>query len=178
MRLSLAKILRVALVAALVALASNCKRTGPDTASQDDKAQRQAGQSSSNGVGGVGVAVASPEDAAKLDADIERLEKATERNPGDEDTRDELAKAYVRRGDAERASGQPQEALKDYQRALRLDPDNGEAQKNAADTQEQLGGEQQDENGAPAPAPITPNVADEDDKPAPTPGGKPTPKRQ
>ena len=118
---------------------------------------------------------------AKLNSDIERLEKAAERNPADEDTRDELARAYVRRGDAERATGQPQEALKDYQRALRLDPDNDEAQKNAADTQEQLGGEQrEDENGAPAPLPVTPNVADEDEnnKPAPSPGEKPTPKKQ
>ncbi|HKG11679.1 MAG TPA: tetratricopeptide repeat protein, partial [Pyrinomonadaceae bacterium] len=122
-------------------------------------------QSNANG----GAAVATSVDVAKLSGDIERLEKATERNPGDEETRDELARAYVRRGDAERATNQPQEALKDYQRALRLDPDNGEAQKNAADTQEQLGGEQQDENGAPAPAPITPNVADDEDEPAPTP---------
>jgi tetratricopeptide (TPR) repeat protein len=175
MRLSLRKIFVAAVVFALVALAPACRGKGPDTALQEDKekAQKQAAQSNS----GV-VAAASPEDAAKLDADIERLENAAERNPGDEDTSDELARAYVRRGDSERASGQPQEALKDYQRALRLDPDNAEAQKNAADMQEQLGGEQQDENGAPAPAPITPNVADEDDKPAPTPGEKPTPKKQ
>ncbi|HVF42731.1 MAG TPA: hypothetical protein VM936_06965, partial [Pyrinomonadaceae bacterium] len=62
--------------------------------------------------------------------------------------------------------------------ALRLDPNNLEAQKNAADVQEQLGGEQQDENGAPAPAPITPNVADDEDKPAPAPSDKPTPRKQ
>jgi tetratricopeptide (TPR) repeat protein len=110
-----------------------------------------------------------PGDLAKLDAEIEQLERQAERNPGDEDTRDELARVYVRRGDARRAAGQLREAVEDYQRALRLDPDNAEAQNNAASAREQLGGEQQGENGEPAPLPITPNVADEDGKPAATP---------
>jgi hypothetical protein len=69
-----------------------------------------------------------------------------------------------------RAANHLREALLDYQRALRLDPDNDAAQKNAAATKEQLGGaEQEDENGAPAPLPITPNVADDEGKPTPTP---------
>jgi Flp pilus assembly protein TadD len=178
MRVTLSKIERaasaVALVAlvALAALASGCGGA-PNNARQSNAGAQPSSQPNVN------AAVASNVDVATLSADIERLEKSTERNPGDEDTRDELARAYVRRGDAERATGQPQEALTDYQRALRLDPDNGEAQKNAADTQEQLGGEQrEDENGAPVPPPITPNVADEDDKPAATPAEKPTPKKQ
>ncbi|HJQ31138.1 MAG TPA: tetratricopeptide repeat protein [Pyrinomonadaceae bacterium] len=119
-------------------------------------------------------AASAPVDVAKLDAEIERLERQAERNPGDEDTRDELARVYVRRGEARRASGQLQEALADYQRALRLDPDNGDAQNDAAAVKEQLGGEQHGENGEPAPLPITPNVTDEDGKPAAT----PTPKKQ
>jgi tetratricopeptide (TPR) repeat protein len=114
-------------------------------------------------------------DVAALDADIERLEKQAERNPGDDDTRDELARAYVRRGDAVRAAGKLNEALSDYQRALRLNPDNLEAQNNAAATKEQLGGQQQEgENGEPAPLPITPNVADEDERTV----AKPTPRKQ
>ena len=119
---------------------------------------------------------ASTEDAAKLDADIEQLEKQAERNPADDDARDELAKAYVRRGNLKRAAGQLQEALIDYQSALRQDPDNDEAQNNAAAIEEQIGGTPQGENGEPAPLPITPNVADEDgngEKAA-----KPTPKKQ
>jgi Flp pilus assembly protein TadD len=116
-------------------------------------------------------------DPAALDAEIERLENQAERNPGDEDTRDELARVYVRRGDAERSAGQLREALADYQRALRLDPDNAEAQNNTAATKEQLGGQQQEgENGEPAPLPITPNVADEDERPVAT--HTPTPKKQ
>jgi tetratricopeptide (TPR) repeat protein len=109
-------------------------------------------------------------DASKLDAEIERLEKLAERNPGDEDGRDEIARAYVRRGDWMRGAGRLREALLDYQRALRLDPDSDAAQKNAAETKEQIGGaDQEDENGAPAPLPITPNVADDEGKPTPTP---------
>lgn len=109
-------------------------------------------------------------DASKLDAEIERLEKLAERNPGEGDGRDEIARAYVRRGDWMRNAGRLREALLDYQRALRHDPDNDAAQKNAAETKEQVGGaEQEDENGAPAPLPITPNVADDEVKPTPTP---------
>jgi tetratricopeptide (TPR) repeat protein len=173
MRARLTKIFSAAFA---LALAAACGGGASNNAAQSNAgAQPSPAQSDSNG----GATAAPVVDVPKLSADIERLEKAAERNPADEDTRDELARAYVRRGDAERTVGQPQEALKDYQRALRLDPDNDAAQKNAADTQEQLGGEQQeDENGAPAPLPVTPNVADEDDKPAATPGAKPTPKKQ
>ncbi|MBV9923686.1 MAG: tetratricopeptide repeat protein [Acidobacteria bacterium] len=119
-------------------------------------------------------APAAPEDIAQLDADIDRLEKQAERNPADEETQDELARVYVRRAKAEQGGGRYQEALTDYQRALRHDPDNEEAQGGAAAMDQQLGGDkQEDENGAPAPLPITPNVADEEGKPAAT----PTPKK-
>ena len=167
---------------ALLALACACGGASKNAQQSNSAATQSSAQSNASG----GPA-ASGVDVEKLNAEIERLEKATERNPADDDTRDDLAKAYVSRGDAERAQSQLQEALRDYQRALRLDPDNAEAQKNAYDTQEQLGGEQQeDENGAPAPAPITPNVADEDDKAdGKTPANanansnsKPTPKKQ
>jgi tetratricopeptide (TPR) repeat protein len=172
MRVSLSKITSAACAFALVVFANACGGGASNNARQTNAGAQPPAQSDAN-------AGAPGADVAKLGADIERLEKAAERNPGDEDTRDELARAYVRRGDAERATNQPQEALNDYQRALRLDPDNGEAQKNAADIKEQLGGGgQEDENGAPLPPPITPNVADDDDKPAATPNEKPTPKKQ
>ena len=175
MRATPAKIALTASALALVAFVAFTNGCGGASKnSQQSNAGAQPSSSQSNG----NAADASTTDVAKLNADIERLEKATERNPGDEDSRDELARAYVRRGNAERAGGQPQEALNDYQRALRLDPDNDEAQKNAADIKEQLGGEQVDENGAPLPPPITPNVADDDDKPTATPNEKPTPKKQ
>lgn len=167
---------RVATAASMFALlATACGGGASNSAQQSNTgAQTSTAQTNVNS----GAAVVPNADIAKLNADIERLEKATERNPGDEDTRDDLARAYVLRGNAERAAGQPQDAINDYQRALRLDPDNDEAQKNAADTKEQFGGEQEDENGAPAPLPITPNVADEDNKPAPNAKPTATPKKQ
>ena len=108
-------------------------------------------------------------DPAQLDAEIARLEKQAERNPADDSTRAELAKTYVRRGDAQRSAGRLQEALLDYQRALRADPDNEKASRAIAEVSPDVEGERTDENGAPAPLPITPNVADEERKPTPTP---------
>jgi tetratricopeptide (TPR) repeat protein len=178
MRVTLSKVRTAAYALALVTLAvfaNGCGGATKNAPPSDAGAQPSSSESNNN------AAAPSTTDVVKLSADIERLEKAAERNPGDEDMRDELARAYVRRGDAERASGQPQEALKDYQRALRLDPNNDEAQKNAADTERQLGGgEQEDENGAPLPPPITPNVAEDDDKPSAHANEKPTatPKKQ
>jgi tetratricopeptide (TPR) repeat protein len=111
-----------------------------------------------------------PADPAGLSVEIGRLEREAERNPADEETRGELARLYVRRGDALRAAGQTREALADYQSALRYAPDNNEAQSAAAAAIEQLGGEQQeDENGAPVPLPITPGVSDVGGQPTPTP---------
>jgi tetratricopeptide (TPR) repeat protein len=177
MKVTLVKITpsKIALAASALALAAftnACGGRGAQSNAQQSNAGAQSQPSQSNANG----ATASPSDVdiAKLNADIERLEKAAERNPADEETGDELARMYVRRGDAERAAGQTQEALKDYQHAQRLDPDNPDAQKNAADLEAQVGGEGEDENGAPLPPPITPNVADEDDKPA----AKPTPKKK
>jgi tetratricopeptide (TPR) repeat protein len=179
MRATQSKVTTAACAFALVAFAASANGCG---GAQKNAQPSNAGAQPSSSQSDNSAAAPSTTDVAKLNDDIERLEKAAERNPGDEDMRDELARAYVRRGDAERASGQPQEALKDYQRALRLDPNNDEAQKNAADTERQLGGgEQEDENGAPLPPPITPNVADDDDnKPAAHAKEKPaaTPKKQ
>src|SRR5215207_3622144 len=115
-------------------------------------------------------AASPPANIAQLNGEIERLEKQAERNPADEETRDELARAYVKRAKVEQGGGQYQEALADYQRALRHDPDNDEAQDGAAAANQQLGGDtKEDENGAPVPPPISPNVADEEGKPTPTP---------
>ncbi|HEX8501009.1 MAG TPA: tetratricopeptide repeat protein [Pyrinomonadaceae bacterium] len=149
------------LLLALAALPAGCRREARTGA---DGKVAQAGATPGAAAAGEGA----PADSARLAADIERLERQAERNPGDEETRDELARVYVRRGNALRGAGQSREALLDYQRALRLDPDNDQAQAGAAAVTEQLGGEQQeDENGAPVPLPITPNVADEDARPTP-----------
>jgi tetratricopeptide (TPR) repeat protein len=147
---------------ALSALAPGC---GRDAHTNANGAGAQA-----SATPGAAAVEAAPADLAKLAAEIESLEKQAERNPADEETRGEVARAYVRRGNALRAAGQLREALADYQSALRFAPDNDEAQANAAAVDQQLGGDQQeDENGAPVPLPITPGVADEDARATPTP---------
>ena len=146
------------LLVVLAALQAGCRR---DAQKGADPAQTAAAQQT---------AAASPADISQLNGEIDRLEKLAERNPADEETQDELARVYVKRAKVEQGGGQYQEALTDYQRALRHDPDNEEAQAGAAAVDQQLGGDrQEDENGAPAPLPITPNVADEEGKATPTP---------
>lgn len=153
------------LLVAIATLQAGCRRDAQKRAAPaagETAAVQPAGASSSR-------------DIPQLNGEIDRLEKLAERNPADEETQDELARAYVKRAQVEQGGGQYQEALADYQRALRHDPDNEEAQAGAALVDQQLGGDQQeDENGAPVPLPITPGVADEDGKPTPT----PTPKKQ
>jgi cytochrome c-type biogenesis protein CcmH/NrfG len=157
--------LALTLLAALVSSQAGCRR-GAQPAT-DPAAQQTAAAPA--------VAAVSSTDINQLNGEIDRLEKQAERNPADEETQDELARVYVRRAKVEQSGSQFQEALADYQRALRHDPDNDDAQAGAAAVDQQLGGDQrEDENGAPAPLPITPNVADEDGKASPT----ATPKKQ
>jgi cytochrome c-type biogenesis protein CcmH/NrfG len=148
------------LLVAFGTLQAGCRRNaqnGADTADAQTASAQKSGAASST-------------DITQLNGEIERLEKQAERNPADDETQDELARAYVKRAKVEQDGSQFQEALADYQRALRHDPDNLDAQAGAATVDQQLGGDQQeDENGAPAPLPISPNVADEDEKPTPTP---------
>lgn len=114
-------------------------------------------------------------DPSKLNGEIERLEKQAQRNPGDDEVRNSLASAYVRRANTLRASQQLKEALLDYQRALRINPDNEEAQKNASELAPLVEGTPQEgEYGEPPPPPITPNVIGAEASPT----GTPAPKRR
>jgi tetratricopeptide (TPR) repeat protein len=153
----------LALLVALATLQAGCRRDAQKEAVPAAGETAAAPQQQ-------GGAAASSNDITQLGGEIDRLEKQAERNPADEETQDELARVYVRRAKVEQGGGQYQEALTDYQRALRHDPDNEEAQAGAAAVDQQLGGDrQEDENGAPVPLPISPNVADEEGKPTPTP---------
>lgn len=152
--------LTLTMLVALVSLQAGCRRG----------AQKAAAPAAGKATAEKESAAASSTDISQFNGEIERLEKQAERNPADEETQDELARTYVKRAKVEQAVGQYQEALVDYQSALRHDPDNDDAQAGAAAVDQQLGGDQQeDENGAPAPLPITPGVADEEGKPTPTP---------
>lgn len=116
--------------------------------------------------------VAAGGDLSKLGGEIERLERLVERNPGDDAAREELAGAHVLRANALRDARRMKEALLDYQRALRINPDNEEAQKSAAEIAPLVEGTPQEgEYGEPPPLPITPNVtgAGENASPTPTP---------
>jgi tetratricopeptide (TPR) repeat protein len=70
-------------------------------------------------------------DTSKYDAEIKRLEEKAKKSPADQATRTALAKAYTDRGDALTGVRQYRAALGDYRRALRFDPNNGQAQQMA-----------------------------------------------
>ncbi|HEX7174407.1 MAG TPA: tetratricopeptide repeat protein [Pyrinomonadaceae bacterium] len=119
-----------------------------------------------------------PVEGANLDAEIQRLEKLVERNPGEDSVTRPLAAAYVRRGNNLRASNDLRGALKDYRSAIKYDEDNEEAQKNIAEIVPQVEGEKTGEYGEPAPLPITPNVTtDTDDNAGPSPTAQPSPRK-
>ena len=141
-------------------------------AGTNDAAQREAGAASNNSAAANNAPAGG--DPSKLDAEIERLEKQAEKNPGNAETLAELSRAYGRRGNSHREAGRLREAMDDYRRALSKDPDNEEAQRNAAEIAPQVEGTPTGEYGEPAPLPISPNVADDDTTPTPT----PTPKKQ
>ncbi|MCA1633187.1 MAG: tetratricopeptide repeat protein [Acidobacteria bacterium] len=157
----------LAFCAVLLSLAACGGREGADTGLQNSGA----------GASPVETPAATSEaggDISKLGGEISQLEKLAERNPGDDEVRDELASAYVRRANALRDAKRLKEALNDYQRALHINPDNEEAQKNAAEIAPVVGGTPQEgEYGEPPPLPITPNVTGVEEKASPT----PTPKK-
>jgi tetratricopeptide (TPR) repeat protein len=168
-----------ALTLALALLACACGGRAPaGNAAQGASTSADTGASAGTGTAspqasvGEGGTQASA-DISQFDAEVERLEKRAERNPGDDDALSELAKAYVRRGNALRAANRLREALFDYRRAQSADPDNPDAQRNAAEISPLVEGAPTGENGEPAPLPITPGVTDDEERPTPT----PTPKK-
>jgi tetratricopeptide (TPR) repeat protein len=164
-------VLKSLVFALLLSFAACNKGEGADTALQAEKDASSAATSSPTPAASSAPVV---EDASKLDAEIERLEKQAEKNSGDDETRVGLARAYVRRANSLRDAQRMREALFDYQRALRIDPDNEEAQKNSAEIAPIVEGTPQEgEYGDPPPLPITPNVTGGEEKASPT----PTPKR-
>ena len=161
----------LAFCAVLLSLAACAGPEGPDTALQKSKEDASASP------GGTPAARSEAGgDISKLGGEIEHLEKLAERNPGDDEAREELSNAYVRRANALRAAQRMKEALDDYQRALRINPDKEEAQKNAAEIAPAVEGTPQEgEYGEPPPLPITPNVTGGEENVSPTP--TPTPKK-
>jgi hypothetical protein len=110
-------------------------------------------------------------DTSKYDEDIKRLEKQAEKRPADESARLALARAYLARGNALKDARQYRQALGDYRRALRYDPDNDEARQWAAtiiDILRSMGREVPTEGNEPPPMPMTPDTIPGDDEPSST----------
>lgn len=89
----------------------------PPSSASSPKAATPAGSSN-----------ALPVDTSKYDAEIKRLEQQSKKNPSDQATRLALAKVYTDRGDALTGVAQYRSALGDYRRALRLNPNDEQAQ--------------------------------------------------
>lgn len=73
--------------------------------------------------------MAKPVDVAEMTADIEKSEKAFQKNPKDEKAKTELAKAYFVRATALTGAAQYRSALGDYRKGLKLDATDEEARK-------------------------------------------------
>ena len=150
---------------------SACGGAGRDGASTNGNQSASAASASGNSANASADANANSNDIPKLDAAINELEKQAEMSPGDESLRAALSQAYLKRANARRDSQQLREALRDYQEALRFNPDNEEASSRAAEISPQIEEGRTGENGEPAPLPITPNVTTDDST-----GGTATPK--
>lgn len=154
------------LVCALLALlsfgAASCRRAKTSTATNDAADSGAAASNSSSSVQNNSQTPTS-DDMAKYDADIARLEAESLRSPGDDDTRNDLSNAYVRRADANRRANRLREALRDYQKALRINPDNEAAQNEAAALADAATATKQGENFEPAPPPISPDIVTDED---------------
>lgn len=142
---------------------SACKESGPPAATQQPMANNtSANTPAADAASQTAQAAGLPVDTSKYDAEIARLEMQAEKSPGDDAARISLSKAYLRRADALRGAQQYREALRDYQSALRLDPDNEEVQKKVAEVSQPFESEATGEYGEPAPLPITPGATGAD----------------
>src|SRR2546423_3114330 len=91
--------------------------------------------------------------SGQLDAEIARLEAQAEKNPEDDTARASVAEAYVRRANALREAGRADDALRDYQTALRFNPDNEEAQLGLEQINQEAGAAPRADDGRPVTVP-------------------------
>jgi tetratricopeptide (TPR) repeat protein len=149
----------LSLVSALL-LCGACGKSAPAGANENGAANSAAASSGANnggapsngGDGGQGF------DTAKLDAEIARLEQQAEKNPDDDTTHNALADAYVRRGRALHEARRLNDALHDYQSALRFSPDHEEANLRIAQITQEIGAEPHAEDGKPVAVPAKPGA--------------------
>ena len=147
------------LCVALVFACGACRKGAPAAGANQSNAVNAGAASTSsasnaNGAGGVGAG--ENLDTSKLDAEIARLEQQAEKNPEDDAALDELANAYVRRGDALREAHRLADALRDYQSALKFSPDHEDASLRVAQVTQEIGAEPHAEDGKPVSVPAKP----------------------
>jgi tetratricopeptide (TPR) repeat protein len=93
---------------------------------------------------------------AELDDEIARLEREAEKDPDDDVTRTSLAQAYYLRGSALQQSGKLDEAMSDFQNALRFDPAHEEANIRLAQITREKEPDPRADDGKPVAIPATP----------------------
>ncbi len=91
--------------------------------------------------------------SGQLDADIAQLEAQAETQPEDDTARTAVAAAYVRRANALRAAGRTPDAMRDYQTALRFNPDNEDAQLGLEQLNQEAGAAPRADDGQPVTVP-------------------------
>jgi tetratricopeptide (TPR) repeat protein len=142
------RVLSISLVCAGALTLAACGRGGPP---QDNAARANANNAAR--VPGANQPAADALASGQLDAEIARLEAEAEKNPDDDSARANVAAAYVRRANALRAAARTDDALRDYQTALRFNPDNEDAQLGQEQLNQEAGAEPRADDGRPVTVP-------------------------
>lgn len=141
--------LKLVLASAAVAATLACGQSASQKANHASADNTAGAQPSANANVSPAEALAS----GRLDAEIAQLEAQAEKYPDDDTARTAVAAAYVRRANALRDTGHLTEALRDYQTALRYNPDNEEAQLGVEQVEQANGAEPRADDGRPVTVP-------------------------
>jgi tetratricopeptide (TPR) repeat protein len=142
-------------------LCGACSKSAPSGANGNGAANTAATSGGANNSGAAGYSSgdgAQGYDTSRIDAEIAQLERQAEKNPDDDTTHNALADAYVRRGRALHEARRLNDALHDFQSALRFSPDHEEANLRIAQITQELGAEPHAEDGKPVAVPAKPGA--------------------
>lgn len=174
MKNSQAKLCMILAAVVLANALQGCGQGASESGGESEKVKENPTNSAAHGNGNASIVgggaqssgnMGDPVNTSKFDAEISRLEKLAEKNPGDEPGRRALANAYLMRANALTGARQYRAALGDYRHVLRYDPDNEEAQQMAAtiiNIMNTMGRAVPDEGEEPAPLQVTPETMPDD----------------
>jgi Flp pilus assembly protein TadD len=146
-------------LALVLLLCGGCSKSAPSGANENGAANSAVTQSGANNSGASGNSSGGQGfDTSKIDAEIVQLEQQVEKNPDDDTAHGALADAYVRRGRALHEARRLNDALHDYQSALRFSPDHEEANLRIAQITQELGAEPHADDGKPVAVPAKPGA--------------------